>query len=255
MLALLIAMVLLPFLLPWILQTSDGSSPAATALPGDTAGMLLAVAENIGVSGLLLGLAFWVGKPSASELWIRRQNPLVAGAFAIGWSVALRIGLGMILLTIVGVYTVKNGHDRTEEMVKHLRPDVEKLLPFAALHDPVYALILVTVVSFVLAGFREELWRAGVLAVLLSLFQNGRRTRPALFTAVIVSSLIFGAAHATQGVGGMLIAGVLGLGLGAIMIGHRSFWIAAAAHGLFDATSFTLIWALVHFNLTKLLTG
>jgi membrane protease YdiL (CAAX protease family) len=42
-----------------------------------------------------------------------------------------------------------------------------------------------------------------------------------------------------------LFAGLLGLGLGLIMVFHRSIWPAVLAHGFFDATSMALIpWAM-----------
>jgi membrane protease YdiL (CAAX protease family) len=37
------------------------------------------------------------------------------------------------------------------------------------------------------------------------------------------------------------MAGLLGLGLGLIMVLHRSIWPAVLAHGFFDATSMALI--------------
>ncbi len=41
------------------------------------------------------------------------------------------------------------------------------------------------------------------------------------------------------------LTGLLGLGLGLIMVLHRSIWPALIAHGYFNATSFALIpWAM-----------
>jgi membrane protease YdiL (CAAX protease family) len=38
-----------------------------------------------------------------------------------------------------------------------------------------------------------------------------------------------------------LLAGALGVGLGLIMVLHRSIWPAVIAHGFFDATSMALL--------------
>jgi membrane protease YdiL (CAAX protease family) len=38
-----------------------------------------------------------------------------------------------------------------------------------------------------------------------------------------------------------IMAGILGLGLGAIMVLHRSIWPAVIAHGMFDATTFAFL--------------
>ena len=70
-------------------------------------------------------------------------------------------------------------------------------------------------------------------------------------TAIALVALIFGLAHLPQGVGGVGVTLVLGLGLGAIMLWHRSIWEAVLAHGCFDASSFVMAHYLVthHQNL------
>jgi membrane protease YdiL (CAAX protease family) len=48
-----------------------------------------------------------------------------------------------------------------------------------------------------------------------------------------------------MGILAVLFAGVLGLGLGLIMVFHRSIWPAVLAHGFFDATTMALLpWAM-----------
>ena len=48
-----------------------------------------------------------------------------------------------------------------------------------------------------------------------------------------------------MGILAALLGGLLGLGLGLIMVFHRSIWPAVLAHGFFDATSMALIpWAM-----------
>ena len=59
--------------------------------------------------------------------------------------------------------------------------------------------------------------------------------------AVLLAAVIFGAAHVIQGPIAMVLTGLLGIGLGAIMVWHRSIWPAVMAHGFFDATSIALI--------------
>jgi membrane protease YdiL (CAAX protease family) len=59
--------------------------------------------------------------------------------------------------------------------------------------------------------------------------------------AVCIAAVIFGAAHLSMGILAAFMAGLLGLGLGLIMVFHRSVWPAALAHGFFDATSMALI--------------
>jgi membrane protease YdiL (CAAX protease family) len=58
---------------------------------------------------------------------------------------------------------------------------------------------------------------------------------------VVIVAIAFGLGHWPQGAMAVLLTGFLGVGLGAIMVFHRSVWPAVIAHGLFDATSFALI--------------
>jgi hypothetical protein len=52
------------------------------------------------------------------------------------------------------------------------------------------------------------------------------------------------------------LAGLLGLGLGVIMVLHRSIWPAVIAHGAFDATSMALIpWAMERLQQARQLLG
>lgn len=253
MLGLLLAWLLLPAILPRIMGLSSADTASATALPPDTRGMLAVVGESIGVSAVLFSLAWLAGRPTREELWMARKEKPVTLAWGLGWSVVLRVAVVGLILLSLAPYALRHGLDDAGALVEENRPQLEHLLPFAALHDPVYVLILLTLVSFVLAGLREELWRAGMLTALLSLFPPAWRGRPGQAIAIAITSVCFGAAHFTQGPSGMVIAGVLGAGLGAIMVGHRSFWIAVWAHGFFDATTFAILWVLVRFNLQDVL--
>ena len=131
------------------------------------------------------------------------------------------------------------------------RPKVENVLNLEALRDPVYLITVVTLVSFVVAGLREELWRAGMMAALLALLPARWRNWRGQTVAITFAAVIFGLGHLPQGPAGVLLTGLLGLGLGGIMTFHRSLWIAVLAHGLFDATSFLGIWALQHYGVLK----
>jgi membrane protease YdiL (CAAX protease family) len=107
--------------------------------------------------------------------------------------------------------------------------------------DPVYLGLVFTLVSFVVAGLREELWRAGVLAGLGTLFPRQFGGLAGRFVAVAAAAVIFGLGHLPQGWGGVVVTAGLGLGLGTVMVLHRSIWEAVFAHGFFNATSFALL--------------
>jgi membrane protease YdiL (CAAX protease family) len=101
---------------------------------------------------------------------------------------------------------------------------------------------MLTLVSFVLAGLREELWRAGVLAGLIGLFPGQFSTNPRKFIAVALAAIVFGLGHLPQGWGGVGLTACLGMGLGVIMVLHKSIWEAVFAHGFFNAASFTMLY-------------
>ena len=58
---------------------------------------------------------------------------------------------------------------------------------------------------------------------------------------VLLTGVVFGVGHWPQGWLAMVLTGVLGLGLGTIILVHRSIWTAVLAHGFFDATSLALL--------------
>ena len=119
------------------------------------------------------------------------------------------------------------------------------MVDIAALRDnPAYFWLALTVVSFVLAGLREELWRSSFLAAMRALWPRRFGSTVGRVCAVFIAAILFGLAHLSMGILAMLFAGLLGLFLGLIMVFHCSIWPAVLAHGFFDATSMALIpWA------------
>jgi membrane protease YdiL (CAAX protease family) len=76
--------------------------------------------------------------------------------------------------------------------------------------------------------------------------------RAALWGAVILSSILFGAAHANQGMSGVIQAGVGGLVLSVTyVLSKRNLWPCIIAHTLTDSMAFTMIF----FGGAKLFTG
>ena len=126
------------------------------------------------------------------------------------------------------------------------RPEVESLVDVGVMRtDPLYYWLTITLVSFVVAGLREELWRAGFLAALRALWPGVFACRRGQMGAVVIIAVVFGAAHLGQGALAAGMAGLLGVMLGGIMVFHQSVWPAVIAHGMFDATSMALLpWAL-----------
>ena len=99
-------------------------------------------------------------------------------------------------------------------------------------------------ISFVVAGFREELWRAGVMASLKGLWPERFATRKGQYRAVLIAAVVFGLGHLPQGAAGAVVTGFLGLGLGVMIIRYQSMWEAVLAHGFFNATTFLALYYL-----------
>jgi membrane protease YdiL (CAAX protease family) len=95
----------------------------------------------------------------------------------------------------------------------------------------------------------EELWRAAFLAGMKALWPQRFGSRAGQAGAVIIAAIFFGLGHLAQGGIAVCMAGLLGLGLGLIMVLHRSIWPAVIARGLFDATSMAMIpWAMQYIK-------
>lgn len=228
---------------------SAEAEPSADPVLPSTTGQLLQVAGlELCLFGLLFGFVWLVGRPTRTELFLIRWDGLKTMGWSVLWSIAVRL-LAMpavsVYIGLLTVYRHYTGGDAVQ--LSEVRPKFEQLLPPEALSDPWYLLVAATILSFGLGGLREELWRAGVLAAFISLLPATWRNRWGYGAGIVLASIVFGGAHITQGMAGVVMTGVVGLGLGVLMVWRRSYWEPALAHGLFDATSIVTLWAIQRF--------
>ena len=216
-----------------------------TALSSTVSGLLTNSAVNMAAFGLLFGLAVWASRSTRDDLLLRLRRPFTTVLLGVGYSVAIRIGI--LIVTVAALVVVAVSRQMTEAQIHEFamthKPNLSTLLDLKTQkNNPVYYWLTVTLISFVVAGLREELWRCAALVSLRKLWPRwfglevGGQIR-----AVVFTSILFGLGHATMGalaVGGTT---VIGLMLGAIMVGHRSIWPAVIAHGAFDATTFAIL--------------
>jgi membrane protease YdiL (CAAX protease family) len=200
---------------------------------------------------LVFALACFASRPSPDDLFLRWRPGWWVVPLGVGYSVAIRLAAGIVIFIVV--FVLIGSHVVTPASAQHFittkQPDVEKLVDVAAMrHNPAYYWLTITVVSFIVAGLREELWRAGTLAGVRALWPRAFGSTGGQIAAVTLIAVLFGAGHLPLGLVGAIVAGLLGLFLGIIMIVHRSIWPAVIAHGCLDATTF----ALVPFALDKL---
>lgn len=221
-----------------------GDPAGGPALSSHVGGLLQTSAVTLAIFGIVFGLAWLASRASRDALLLRWRQGFWPVPLGIGYSVALRIAVGLVAVLVAGVL-VASGVFSTEELqsvAQESRPNVEAVVDVTSLRDdPVYLWLMITLVSFVVAGLREELWRSAFLAGLGGLWPETFGSRRGQIVGVVLGAVLFGFAHAVQGPVACVLTGLLGLGLGLIMVLHRSIWPAVLAHGFFDATSFALI--------------
>lgn len=229
--------------MPALLGLSRESSDQAI-LPGNVRGVLILCGVELSLFAAAFGIAAWLARFRSAELYLATPVRWWTWPRAIGWSIALRLGVGILLAVSLGVTQFVRG--KAIQDLEGMRPKVEAMVDVAALNDPVYLAVMLTLVSFVLAGLREELWRAGMISLLGRLAPGWFGGRLGPWFALIPVAILFGLGHTAQGMVGVAATTVLGLGLGAIMLFHRSLWDAVLAHGFFNATTFALLPWLAH---------
>jgi membrane protease YdiL (CAAX protease family) len=218
------------------------------ALSGGARGVLIISAVELGIFGTVFALGWLASRATREELLLRWRPGFWVVPLGIGYSIAIRLAAGVAVVAIILVMVLTGivPKDKVEEFTMENRPQVEAVVDVPAIkNDPAYFWLSVTLVSFVVAGLREELWRSGFLAGMRGLWPRQFGSRLGQIGAVCVGAVIFGLAHIPMGALAVVITGILGLFLGLIMVLHRSIWPAVIAHGVFDATTFALLpWAM-----------
>ena len=214
------------------------------ALSHTASGLLIVCTIQLLIFALVLGLALVASRASRDDLLLRWRRGFWPVPLGIGYSVAIRLALFIIVMA-AGIALIVT-HVMTAQSLREFaaanRPDVEAIVDISAMrHNPLYFWLALTVASFGMAGLREELWRSAFLAGLRSLWPQHFGTRTGQITAVVIAATVFGFGHLGMGLLTVLFAGLIGLGLGLIMVFHRSIWPAVIAHGMFDATSLALL--------------
>jgi membrane protease YdiL (CAAX protease family) len=113
---------------------------------------------------------------------------------------------------------------------------------FTGLKGNLPALLVFVLVSWTEAAFIEEMFFRGYL---LSRFMDvAGKERWGVTIALLANAVIFGSAHAYQGLSGVLDTGLAGLLLGLLyLLARRNLWLPILAHGILDTVGFLLIYA------------
>jgi membrane protease YdiL (CAAX protease family) len=236
------------YLLAAFIRPMAGDGPQEAALPPDIAGLLWVSFTNLALFAIVIGLAWLASRASLDDFGLRWRGGILPALLGFVYSIVLRLGLFMIMMIVMVGVIASKGEPAAQSMAEVMRPDTGKVISVSALTgNPVYLWLCLTLVSFVVAGFREELWRVALLTGILKILEPRIRGWPAKLVAVGLTSTLFGLAHFPQGWGAVVLTGLLGLGFGIIILAHRSVWEAVLAHGFFDASTFLGIYLLLKY--------
>jgi len=234
-------MAALPVIAGFAGAASKNKGPA---IPNDVRALLVVCAFELLFVAIPYGLAWLASRATVDDLLLRwRPTHWVFPLGAI-YSVAIRLAMGVVFLVCVGVVLAsgKASMDQIKAFIEVHRPQVEKLVDTGAMQwNSAYFWLNATLVSLVVGGLREELWRSSFLAGLRALWPRAFGSQGGSIAAAAVAALFFGVGHLPQGILGASIITVVGFFLGVIMTQHKSIWPAVIAHGLFDATSMALL--------------
>jgi membrane protease YdiL (CAAX protease family) len=218
------------------------------AFSGNTRGLLIVCGLDIAFFSIVFALGWLASRASREQLLLRWRPGWWVVPLGFGYAIAVRLFLLVVMIVVTAILLMTRAFtpQTLQEFAGANRPKVEALVSVPALqHDSAYFWLMVTLVSFVVAGLREEIWRGATLAALRALWPRIFASRGGQCLAVTLIAVAFGAMHLGMGPIAAVLAGVIGLFLGMTMVLHRSIWPAVIAHGLFDATTFAILpWAM-----------
>ena len=217
--------------------------PAGPALTHTPQGLIFVCLIDLLFFTIVFGLAWLASRATREQLLLRWRPGFWVIPLGVAYSIGIRVAVVLIAIAVT-VVLLATGLDQQQvnQFWRSSQPDVTSMVSItAARSDPAYAWLLLTLVSFVSAGLREELWRAGTLAGMRALWPKAFGSGNGQLLAIVIIAIAFGLGHLRLGVLGATVAGLLGFLLGLIMIIHRSIWPAVIAHGSFDALTFAIL--------------
>jgi membrane protease YdiL (CAAX protease family) len=231
-----------------LLRLGGHHSSHGPALSGSASGLLRFSGRELLLFAIVFAAACLISRASREQLMLPWRPGWWVAPLGFIYSIGFRIGLGIILAAVVVVLTATRTMtpEQVQEYAKANRPDLDVIVSVSAMREnPTYYWLAVTLVSFVVGGLREEMWRAGTLAAMRVLWPRIFNSWCGQCLAVALIAVAFGLMHIRMGILAAVLAGILGLFLGVIIVAHRSIWPAVIAHGFFDATSMAFLpWAM-----------
>ncbi|QZD90341.1 CPBP family intramembrane metalloprotease [Qipengyuania aurantiaca] len=202
----------------------DASGEAAISSTGAAASVASSMA------GALLVAWLWLRRDGAvAEAWnLRRPEDgwartllaaVVATIAIIGW-----FTLGAMLVDAIGL----------------AMPDVVEVLGWVT-QSQFHFILWIVLVALFAAGLGEELIYRGFLMDRLNRLQG---LAGKAWPIILIQGVLFGLPHAYQGLGGVIITGVVGIGLGWLRYNRKgNLWALVLAHMAVDVIMMSLSYA------------
>jgi membrane protease YdiL (CAAX protease family) len=214
------------------------------ALTHSVRGLLFVSALDLAVFLFLYLVAVRISRATPRQLFLQWSPGWWVVPLGAIYSVATRLTI-FVMAAVIAFFILTTrlaSPQEMSELARQNQPNFDVLVDTQAMHtNSAYYWLTITLISFLNAGLREELWRGGTLAALRKLFPGAFGSRRGQVIAIAVIAVVFGAAHIYMGLYAAIIAGLLGLMLGLIIVWHKSIWPAVFAHGFIDATSFAIL--------------
>lgn len=192
------------------------------------------------VHGNVAGLAeIALGITLVLVFHFRRREPWSALGLGRPKSIPRTIGLALLATPVVKGIAWLAGYLVLQLMADGAEPDLSR---FNALEGNLPLLLMSVASVWITAAFCEELLYRGFFLGRLSRVLGG--TRGAWWSALAVTSVIFGLIHMYQGWAGVFLTGFVGFLLGVVyLVSGRNLWVPILVHGLTNTVSFCLLYA------------
>jgi membrane protease YdiL (CAAX protease family) len=154
------------------------------------------------------------------------------------WRKTILLGLGAFVVTALAYVAI--------QVIMQNLPGLEIAPADKSSYNPIYGnlprLIFYLIAAWTTIVFGEEMLFRGFLMNSLAGFFQHAKAKWAL--ALIGSSLIFGLAHFSWGIAGIIETTIMGLVLGFIYLRTgRNMWVTIIVHGLMNTISFILVYS------------
>ncbi len=135
-----------------------------------------------------------------------------------------------------------------DPILENLTGEVTDLSTFDSMRGNIPVLLQWLVLVWLTVVFLEEIVFRGYLMSTMEQVFSGNKYAP--LTALILSSAVFGLAHAYQGISGVFSTGIMGAILALIYLkSNRILWLPILVHGWVDTVGLYLIYAGIDLTL------